>query len=180
MDRKRETITAWMFLLPILVIFIGLVAVPIVISLLLSFAEWNFLSGLKGIRFIGLQNFANLFKDQYFIQAIKNTVVYTIATVPASLVLALVIAYMLNGKTYLQKSLRLCFFIPYISSVVALSAVFKAMLRENGPVNNLLRTFFNVQEPLKWFADSSLNKIPIILLVIWTAIGYELIIYIVM
>ena len=149
----------------------------VVVSLLLSFTKWNFLSGIQNIQIVGIQNFVNLFKDRYFVQAIKNTVIYTVTTVPISLLLALAIAYLLNGKTYIKKSLRLCFFIPYISSAVALAAVFKAVLRDDGVVNQILHYVFQVSDLPKWFADSSLNKIPIILLVIWTAIGYELIIY---
>lgn len=177
MKLKSETITAYLFLLPVLIIFFGLVAVPVLVSFLLSFTEWDFLSGLKTIRFLGIQNFANIFKDRYFVQAIKNTFVYTITTVPISLVIALAIAYVLNERVYLQKTLRLCFFVPFISSTVALAAVFKVILRENGPLNNILMEIFNVQNPPRWFADTNLNKIPIIILVIWTAIGYELIIY---
>ena len=177
MSRKQETLTAYLFLLPILIIFITLIAAPVVVSLLLSFTKWNFLSGIQNIQIVGIQNFVNLFKDRYFVQAIKNTVIYTVTTVPISLLLALAIAYLLNGKTYIKKSLRLCFFIPYISSAVALAAVFKAVLRDDGVVNQILHYVFQVSDLPKWFADSSLNKIPIILLVIWTAIGYELIIY---
>ena len=73
--------------------------------------------------------------------------------------------------------MRLCFFIPYISSAVALAAVFKVLFRENGPINMFCQHVLQMETPPAWFADSSLNKIPIIIFLIWTAIGYELVIY---
>lgn len=68
-------------------------------------------------------------------------------------------------------------FIPYISSAVALAAVFKAMFRENGAINMILTEIFSMSHGLSWFSDFSLNKIPIIIFVIWSHIGFELIVY---
>jgi multiple sugar transport system permease protein len=58
-----------------------------------------------------------------------------------------------------------------------LAAVFKVVFRENGPINMVLSNVFSMEALPKWFADSSINKIPIIIFLIWTAIGYELVIY---
>ncbi|MCI9444361.1 MAG: sugar ABC transporter permease [Oscillospiraceae bacterium] len=107
----------------------------------------------------------------------KNTFIYTAAVVPASIIIALVLAYLLNDKVYTKKTLRLCFFIPYISNAVALAAVFKAMFREDGVINYILMRFFGMQEAIRWFTNSQFNKIPIIIFVIWVQIGFELIIY---
>ncbi len=63
MQRKKEGRTAYLFLLPTLLIFVGLTAVPVIISLLLSFTEWNFLSGFEGLKFVGMDNFTELFED---------------------------------------------------------------------------------------------------------------------
>lgn len=97
---------------------------------------------------------------------------------PISIAIALVLAYVLNSdRVYGKKILRLCFFIPYISSAVALAAVFKAMFRENGAINMILTEIFGMSHGLSWFSDFSLNKIPIIIFVIWSHIGFELIVY---
>lgn len=175
--RYKDNLTAYAFLTPTLIIFFTLVLFPIVFSAFLSFTEWNFLSGLNGIKWVGLQNFKRLLADKTFMHAVKNTFVYTIATVPVSICIALILAYILNSKVYAKSLLRLCFFVPYISSAVALAAVFKVMFRENGPINMILQNVFMMEELPRWFADSSLNKIPIIVFLIWTSIGYELVIY---
>ena len=105
----------------------------------------------------------------------KNTFIYAVTTVPTSIVLALILAYVLNDKVYGKKLFRTCFFIPYISSIVALSAVFKFLFRDDGVVNNLITSLG--MESIKWMADERFTKVPIILLMIYTAVGYNLIIY---
>lgn len=173
----KETLVGYAFIAPALVVFLALVAFPLFFSIFLSFTEWNFLSGWDNIKFVGLDNFRKMFGDTNFKWGISNTFVYTLAIVPTSVIIALILAYMLNDKVYLKKTMRLCFFIPYISSSVALAAVFKALFREDGVVNFLLMNVFGVAEPIRWFVDSQFNKIPIIIFVIWVQIGFELIIY---
>ena len=175
--KYKDNRVAYTFLAPTIIIFITLVAVPLLASLLLSFTKWNFLSGLKGIKILGLNNYKQLLRDTYFISAIKNTFVYTITTVPLSILISLILAHILNGKIYMKKILRLAFMIPYFCSAVAVAVVFKMLFREDGPINMILLNWFHVQDLPKWFADSSINKIPIIFFVIWSSIGFGLIIY---
>lgn len=175
--KYRDNRTAYLFLAPTLIIFVALVLLPLLASLLLSFTKWNFLSGLSGIQFLGLGNYKKLFQDDHFTSALKNTLVYTVTTVPITLVVSLILAYVLNGKIYFQKAMRLAFFIPYVCSAVAVAVVFKMLLREDGPINMVLQNVFAMQNLPRWFSDSSINKIPIIAFVIWTSIGYGLIVY---
>lgn len=174
---KREDLVGYAFIGPALLAFLILVAFPFFFSIFLAFTEWNFLSGFGGIKFVGFDNFIKLMSDRKFLNAIVNTAFYAITTVPTSIIISLVLAYLLNGKVYAKKALRLCFFVPYISSVVALSAVFKFLFREDGIVNNALLNLHIISEPMKWMTNASLSRYPIVLLLIWTAIGYEMIIY---
>lgn len=176
MNKRKENLLGYAFVGPALLIFLGLVLFPFALSIFLSITEWNFFSGWDNIKIVGLKNFQKLFQDSAFLQAIKNTVIYSVAIVPTSVILALILAYLLNDKVFLKKTMRLCFFIPYISSSVALAAVFKVMFRENGAINNILTGVFGL-EPIRWFTDSAWTKVPIIIFVIWVQIGFELIIY---
>lgn len=161
---------------PALIIFAILVVFPIIMSLLLSFTKWNFLSGLKGIEWVGLDNFKKLFTtDRKFKMALKNTLIYAGTTAPLSIVIALLLAYMLNDKVYLKKMNRMFIFIPYICSMVALAAVFRFLFREDGPINAVLG-WFGV-EPVKWLNTTGLNKIPVICVMIYAAVGFNLIVY---
>lgn len=101
---------------------------------------------------------------------------YAAATVPTSIIAALGLAYLLNNKVYFKKTMRMAFFIPYISNTVALAAVFKFLFNREGIINRGLNGLIGM-EPLNWITTPSVNKIPVILLVVWTAIGYELVIY---
>lgn len=176
MRKRRDTLTAWLFLSPVLILFITFIAYPLIFSGYLSLTKWNFVSGFSGIKFIGLDNFKKMLQDETFHYALKNTVIYTITIVPVSVCVSLVLAYLLNDKVYLKKTLRLLFFIPYISNTVALTTVFKFMFRSNGPVNLFLSKMGFTQIP-QWFSNPNLTKVPIIILVIWTSIGYQMLIY---
>lgn len=178
MKKTKETLVGYVFVAPALIVFIVLIAFPLIASVGLSFTEWNFLSGIKNIKWVGLGNFKDLLHDKRFIWGVKNTFIYALTAVPISIIFSLIIAHVLNtDKVYAKKVFRLCFFIPYISSAVALAAVFKAMFRENGAVNMILTEIFGMSQGLQWFSDFSLNKIPIIIFVIWSHIGFELIVY---
>ena len=177
-NRKlRQILTGYAFLAPALIIFITLVALPIILSLGLAFTKWNFFSGLDGLKFVGLRNFEKLFTtDRNFKTALANTVIYAVTTVPITIFFALVLAHVLNGKVFAERFFRLSFFIPYISNLVALGAVFKFLFRSDGPINQILTKVG--LEPLDWLVSPALNKIPIICVMIYSGIGFCLIIYI--
>lgn len=91
--------------------------------------------------------------------------------------ISLLLAYMLNNKVYLKKLNRTFIFIPYICSMVALAAVFRFLFREDGPINALLLGLHIIDQPLKWLNTTSLLKIPVICVMIYASIGYNLIVY---
>ena len=173
MNKRRENLTGWLFVAPMLIAFLIFIAFPFLASIGLAFTEWNFIGGLK---WVGMKNFLKLIDDYRFIQAIQNTFVYAITTVPTSILLALGLANLLNNRVFFKKILRMAFFIPYISNTVALAAVFKFLFNREGIINRALHSAFGT-EAIDWITDPSFNKVPIILLVIWTALGYELVIY---
>ena len=181
--QTKENISGYAFVAPALICFILFMAFPFFLTLILSFFDFNFLKVkklahlAKYMKFCGFENFVDMTKDRRFIQSIINTAVYTVTTVPASIILGLILAYVMHGNIYGKKLLRLAFFIPYISSIVALGAVFKFLFREDGIVNNVLLTLNLASEPIKWSVDPAVSKIPIILLSIWSSLGYVLIIY---
>ena len=181
--QAKENFAGYAFVAPALVCFILFMAFPFFLTLILSFFDFNFLKVkklahlAKYMKFCGFDNFLEMTKDRRFIQSIINTAVYTVTTVPASIVIGLALAYVMHDNIHCKKLLRLAFFIPYISSIVALGAVFKFLFREDGIVNIVLSALNLISEPIKWSVDPAVSKIPIILLSIWSALGYVLIIY---
>ncbi len=176
--KTKRTLTGYAFLTPALIVFVTLILVPVITSAVLAFTEWNFFSGLSGLKFVGLQNFKKMFtSDRQFKTALVNTVIYCVATVPTSIFLALILAHVLSGRVYMSRFFRIAFFIPYISNMVALGAIFRLLFRSDGPVNSILTNIFHV-EPVDWLVSSSLSRFPIILVMIYSGIGFCLIIYI--
>ena len=177
-NSTKETMVGWAFASPLLIIFLVLVIYPVITSFALSFADWNFLSGIKGIRWAGVDNFVRLFtRDRKFTKAVTNTLVFTVVSVPISLFIDLTLAYMLNNKIHLLKFNRFCFFIPYISNVVALTAVFRFLFRTDGIINKLAMNYFGIGEPLNLLVDRQLCIIPAICIMVYSGMGYAMVIY---
>ena len=150
--------------------------VPILMALGLSFTRWNLISGFKGIRFVGLSNYVRLFTDDVFIRSFTNTIIYAIALVPVSIFLALVLGSILNKHVFGKGILRLAFYMPYISSMVAVAVVWMLLyLPSYGPINNFLRSV-GIANPPRWLNASSTSLLSIIILGVWQSLGYNIII----
>lgn len=176
---KSDGFTAFWFLLPCLVGFLAFVVFPVVFSLMLSFTEWNFLSGFSGIKFTGLDNFINLFsmKDEWFFKSFTNTLLFAVVTVPIGLVLGLLLAVIINKYVYCSKLFKVVVFIPYISSIVASAVVWMVVFQPSyGPVNSLLMAL-GVENPPKWFVDMKWAFPTIMMFQIWQVVGYNVIVF---
>ena len=129
------------------------------------------------MKWYGFKNYVNIFKDLNFKAAISNTFLYVFVTVPISIILSLIFAFLLNNKVYMAKTLRLFYFIPYIANAVAIATLFSTWFRNDGMVNNILSFFSKDPVGLKWMSDKSLCKIPVMFMLVWTSLGYLIIIY---
>lgn len=170
---------AFLFLLPCMIGFIVFVAVPVLASLGLSFAEWNFLGGLDKIKFVGLENFKYFLsgKDAWFSVSFWNTLLFAAVTVPVGLVLGLLMASLISRNVYGSAIFRFIVFIPYISSIVASVVVWQVVFQPSyGPVNSLLSAL-GVTDLPKWFVDSSWAFILIMVFQIWQTLGYNIIVF---
>jgi multiple sugar transport system permease protein len=177
LNRKKETLYGYLFLLPSLAGFTIFLLIPILFSVYLAFTNWDVISGFNNINFIGLENFTRMIGDEWFNASIKNNFVYTLVVVPVTLILSLLIAIILNNMVYMKNVLRLAYFIPYVSNTVAVSVLWMAMFDPSqGPVNQLLMAL-GVQSPPKWLVSPDWAMVTIILMSVWTRIGYCLIIY---
>ena len=176
--KNKDNLVGYIFLLPALVGFIAFIVIPFVSSLVLSFTEWNFVSGLSGIKFIGLKNFKELFNDPWFKSSFSNNVVFAITVVPVSLILGLIIAAVIQKCVYASSLLKIMIFMPYISSVVAIAIVWMVMLQPSyGPVNQFLVSI-GITNPPKWLADINWALPTLIIISIWQGLGYYVVIYI--
>ncbi|NEW04573.1 sugar ABC transporter permease [Paenibacillus sp. SYP-B3998] len=177
-NSRKEAFFGWLFLAPELIGTLLLGVFPILFSLFLSFSDWNLVGGLSTIKFAGLDNFKMLLEDDKFLLALKNNFTYTIIVVPVGLFLALILSVLIHSRVYGKSYFKIAFFIPYISSIIALGAVWSALYHPSqGPINRILVSI-GITEPPKWLADTHYSLYAIILISIWAAIGYQIIIFI--
>lgn len=170
---NQETTTAWLFLAPALILLGIFVFYPIGYLFYLSFTTGSFTS--EGVQWAGLRNYLRLFVNPDFWQVIRNTVYFTIATVIPSLILPLIIAVLLNQSIVLRGLLRTVYFLPSITSLVAVGLGFRWLFQNQGPVNELL-TNLGV-DPIPWL-NSTLWAMPVlIILSTWQQIGFNMVVF---
>jgi len=175
--KQKENLIAYAFLTPALVGFSIFLVFPVVYSLFLAFFKWDFVSGIQGMEFVGLKHFIEMWSDSWFINSLKNNFIYSAITVPGTMFIGLMFAFILNEKVYLKGFLRLIYFLPYISNIVAVSAVWMALYSPiNGPINQFLFSI-GITNPPRWLSSPDTALLSIIIMTTWLGTGYCMIIY---
>ena len=143
--KRREAFMALMFLMPSLLGLIFLSLLPMVISMVASLTDWEYTRGLGNWNYVGTKNFVDLFSDSWFIKSLKNTIVYTIGTVPVGIFIALVIATLIDNfcSDKIAGYVRIALYMPNICNVVAVSVIYT--LQE--PLSRMERVNFLVSTP---------------------------------
>ena len=142
--RLKETGRGWLYLLPAL-LFLGIFMVyPLIDVLVYSFEEsYNFAS--QSYTGVGLYNYKYVLRDPYFIQALKNTFIIVIITVPVSTTLSLLVAYLLSRITKLKELFQTVSFLPYVTNTLAVGLVFMILFKKtpysDGMINILIHFF---------------------------------------
>jgi multiple sugar transport system permease protein len=168
-----DAIAAGIFLAPALILLGIFVLWPIAYLFYLSFTAGNFT--LSGTRWVGLRNYLRLLVSPDFWQVIGNTVYFTIATVIPSLFLPLGLAVMLNRAIKFRGFLRTAYFIPSITSLVAVGLGFRWLFQTDGPANAFLNLF--KIPPIPWLSSTTWAMLVLILLSIWKQLGFNLVVF---
>ncbi|MFD2706759.1 carbohydrate ABC transporter permease [Salibacterium lacus] len=168
----KQTKAPYYFIAPAVILFLIFTAYPIIASLYLSFHQQE--NGTY--TFAGLSNYTRLLNDSIFWTALSNTFIIFILQVPLMLILALILASVLNSQLLRLKALfRVSFFLPAVTSLVAYSLLFSIMMQDNGLFNELLR--FIGLNGVPWLSDSAWAKFSIVLAMTWRWVGYNMIIF---
>ncbi|KAI7249801.1 hypothetical protein KC345_g11715, partial [Hortaea werneckii] len=175
--KRREQLAGWIFIAPEVIGMLVIAVFPLLFSLFLSLTEWNLVGGLSAIHFVGLDNFVELFRDNRFLQALKNNVLFTVGTVPVTMLLGVVLSALIHKKLYAKTFFKVAFFVPYICSTVAIAAVWQALYHPSkGPINQILMQI-GLSEPPRWLVDTSFSLIAIMIIYVWQLLGYQIIIF---
>lgn len=172
--KRQERAWSYIFVAPITLQLVLFIALPIGIAVYAAFTNWNILSGEQ--KFVGLDNFASFLADKKFWIASGNTL-YMLLPIPFYMAFGLIFAIACHRKTPGNKIFRVLYFLPYISSIVALAVLWKWLFNyQYGPINQALRDFFGIQGP-DWFGDPAWLKVTIVMMIVWKMIGITSIYY---
>lgn len=174
-QRRQPLRTGHLFLLPSLLIMLVFVLFPIVQSAWMSLHDWSFFEAEHA--FIGFQNYTELFGDPRFWNALRNTAVFTVTTVPLQIGLGLLLAVRLSRARWWTPFLRSAYFFPVVSSFATMAIVWKFLLSPDvGPTSAWLRDA-GVAPP-NILSSTALALPAVIMVGLWKNIGFTMVILI--
>jgi multiple sugar transport system permease protein len=158
-------------------VFLGIIAfqlIPIVVSMYLSLADWN---GISSPRFIGLQNFKEMFtEDPLYLQTLRNTIVFTLGAIPATTILAFLLALLCNRRVRGIAAFRAAYFAPFITSIVAIGYIWYWIYKPDQGVLNSMLSVVGIHGPA-WLSHPNLAMISVIIVSVWQGAGYPMVIF---
>lgn len=174
---KNRNAQIALLLLPGVMVFGVFTLYPIAKLFVMSFFEWDFGSILEQ-RFIGIENYKDVFSDHYFHTVFVNSIVYTLVTVPGQMVLGLLVALFINSIGHFKISFRVCYYLPVITSWVIASLIFKYVFNTEGMLNYILTNVLHISESnIRWLDTRWGGMTVAMLLGIWKGIGWNMIVF---
>lgn len=171
---KRQNLTGWAFLTPATLMIAVMSFWPMIQAFILSFQKGK---GNK-LRFAGIDNYVRMFQDKVFMQSLTNTFFYLIIQVPIMLILALILAQMLNNKSLRCKGLfRTAIFLPCATSLVSYAIIFRSLFGVDGFINSVLIKLGILNTGYNFLGNAGSAKAVIIIALIWRWTGYNMVFY---
>ena len=176
---RKETLSAYIFLLPSLVFFLGFVIFPMILCLYTSFFDANMNSNTPDT-FIGFANYVELWHDEIFLKALKNTFIIVVASVPTVTAFSLWVAsaiYKMKGP--LLSAFRCIFYLPVVTGSVAVTVVWKWMYNNYyGILNYVLKGMGVIDKNINWLGEPKYALWCIILILFTTSVGQPIVLYV--
>ena len=167
---RSEFLWGWLFILPTTIGLIVLNIIPIFQTIYQSFFKTGDFG--KGNIFIGLQNYQKVFADKEIWQALINTFKYAIVEVPFSIVIALVLAVLLNRKMKGRSVYRTIIFLPMVAAPAAVAMVWRWLFNSDyGLINNVFHVHVN------WVSDPKIAVFSVAIIGVWSIIGYNMVLF---
>ena len=168
---RREAWEAVLFLSPWIIGFVVFTGGPILFSLGLSFFKWD---AIHPAKFVGLANYAQMFRDKLLGVSLWNTLVYAAMYIPGSIVVSLMLAVLLNQKLRGMGIFRTIFYLPSLTAGVATFTLWAVVFDPKmGLLNRFLRLFFD--NPPGWLSDPAWAKPALVIMALWSVGGMMLV-----
>ncbi|THF85529.1 sugar ABC transporter permease [Deinococcus sp. KSM4-11] len=172
---RAEARSAWLFLAPSLVLFAVFVLLPVLAAFGISFTSWDLFTAPH---FAGFENYRQLlFEDKLFHKVLGNTALYVVWTVPIQMALAFIVALLLNRGVWGQNALRVIYFLPVVSSTVAVALIWSWIFNSNFGILNALLSRLGVQDLPGWLNSSRYALPALIIVAIWQGLGYSMVLF---
>jgi len=173
--RLNEAKWSYLFIAPAVLLFLVFVVGPVIASFYWSFTEYD---AMHPPKWVGLSNYKNIFfNDPRFWQSVRNTVIYTAGVIPVSVALSLFLAVAVDQKIRFKNFFRIVYFIPAITSVIALSVIWKWLFAggKYGLINHLL--MMAGLRPVDWLMSPVWTLPAIMIMSVWASLGYNMILF---
>ena len=170
---KQETLWALFFLSPKIIGLVFFTLGPVIASFLISFTDWDLVS--KPI-WIGLDNYKHLIRNDVFVKSLITTCYYTVVSVPLGLVLSLLLAVAMNQKIKGIVVFRTAFFLPVISSMVAIALLWRWIYNSQYGLLNYFLGLICIP-PQNWLGNTKLAMPSLIAMSVWKGLGYNMMIW---
>ena len=172
---KNNKLLPYLLVTPYIIHLLVFVAFPVIFSIYLTFNKWNIISPME---FIGLGNFIRVFQDALFFKAIYNTLKFLIVHIPLQIVVALLLAEILNQKIKFRAFFRAAFFLPVVVSGVVVSMLWQQLYGfDSGILNRLLLTIGLGK--VGWLVDPDVAMVSIAVMATWKNVGLYVILFLV-
>jgi ABC-type sugar transport system permease subunit len=175
----RDDLVGWAFAAPFVILFVVFLAFPILASFLLSFTSFGLrdIANPVGTSVIGIKNYVDLFADPKFWKALFNTFYFVVVGVPVTLAIGLLIATALSrGVTRFRTAFRVGYYLPVITSIVAIAVVWRFLLNPDAGLINMLLSGLGIKGPA-WLADPVFAMPSIIAMAVWRNLGFAMVVF---
>ncbi len=177
---QKQSIAGWIWLTPATLLIAVMSFWPMIQAFLTSLktgssANMQWVSEVQGSIFY---NYTRMFQDQLFMRSVGNTFLYLAIQVPIMLILAILLAQLLNNKNLKFKGLfRTCVFLPCATALVSYSIIFKSLFATQGLINSVLVNLHILSEPFNFLGNPISAKAVIIIALIWRWTGYNMVFF---
>ena len=172
---EKKSMKGYIYLAPALIIILIFTIYPLIRAFMLSFMEdYNLVNGsYKGIN---LENYIDIFQDRHFIKALTNTGIYVVFVVPCSIALSLIIAVLLNSHIRFQGVFQTIFFLPYVTSTIAIGIVWGWIFNSDYGLLNQLLSWFGIKS-IPWLTSKRYALPSLIIFSIWKSMAFDILIF---
>lgn len=168
--------SAYVFLLPGMVIFSVFTLAALVFAVYLTFHRWSIIEPDKP--FVGLDNYRDMMHDERFVESVLNTVYFSGASVPLSMVTGLLLALLVNLPLRMRGLFRAAFYLPVVTPFVVSAILWKWLYNSDyGLFNYYLLQAHLIDDPLLWLSDKNIAMPAVILMSVWAGAGFSMVVY---